>query len=168
MVKISNYNFLCFTKKNNSKLVNVIVPETIPAGQINCRNNLNQFEKMENLTKALQNASSIGIKIVAIGPEDFTKGKTKAHLILGVLWQFVRMDLMNKIAAQVDANANENDNVGPEDILMNWFNKHLQEAKSDRIVNNFASDIQVFFFFLKKKIKSKNRIVYLILHYYIN
>lgn len=44
----------------------------------------------ENHSLALKFAPS-SIKIVGLGSDDFMNGKQRAHMILGLLWQIVRV-----------------------------------------------------------------------------
>ena len=72
-----------------SKLINKSQPGTIDERTINKAKNLSLFQVHENLTLALNSASSIGCNIVNIGPEDLRLGKP--HLVLGLLWQIIRV-----------------------------------------------------------------------------
>lgn len=143
-------------------MINCVEPGTISISKINIKENLNPYEKLENLNLALSEASSIGVKVVSIGAQDFTGGNSKAHLILGVLWQLVRMDLMNQIARFSQKNnqySNDIFNITPEDILINWVNQHLEKANHPRRISNFASDIQVKYFFLCFKMLLKCELI---------
>eukprot|EP00112_Aurelia_sp_Birch-Aquarium-sp1_P018916 Seg459.12 transcript_id=Seg459.12/GoldUCD/mRNA.D3Y31 product=Plastin-3 protein_id=Seg459.12/GoldUCD/D3Y31 len=70
------------------KLVNWAAPGTIDERAIN-RSRPNVYTIHENLTLALNSASSIGCGIVNIGPEDILSGTP--HLVLGLLWQLIRV-----------------------------------------------------------------------------
>ena len=70
------------------KLVNWAAPGTIDERAIN-RTRPNVYTIHENLTLALNSASSIGCGIVNIGPEDILSGTP--HLVLGLLWQLIRV-----------------------------------------------------------------------------
>ncbi|KRZ77552.1 Plastin-2 [Trichinella papuae] len=70
------------------KLINLAVPETIDERAIN-RKNLNTYTKRENLTLAVNSARAIGCNIVNIDADDLAKGKP--HLVLGLLWQIIRI-----------------------------------------------------------------------------
>ena len=50
---------------------------------------LNTFTIHENQTLALNSASSIGCNIINIGPQDIMDAKP--HLILGLLWQVIKV-----------------------------------------------------------------------------
>ncbi len=69
-------------------MINKSQPGTIDERTIN-KSNLNVYRKSENLTLALNSAQSIGCNIVNIGAEDLLAGKP--HLVLGLLWQIIRV-----------------------------------------------------------------------------
>lgn len=48
------------------------------------------YKKLENLTLALVSSQSIGCNIVNIDAHDLAKGKP--HLVLGLLWQIIRVN----------------------------------------------------------------------------
>lgn len=74
-----------------SKMINLSVPDTVDERAINKPKSgkLSIYKIHENMTLALNSASSIGCNIVNIGAEDLEKGKP--HLVLGVLWQIIRV-----------------------------------------------------------------------------
>jgi hypothetical protein len=72
-----------------SKTINAVEPGTIPASLINKKDKLNRYEITENHVAALRYAKQIGIHIINMGPTDFMEGKV--HLVLGLLWQLVRV-----------------------------------------------------------------------------
>lgn len=71
-----------------SKLINTSIPNTVDERAIN-KGKLSIYTIHENQTLALNSASSIGCNIVNIGPEDLVEGKP--HLVLGLLWQVIRV-----------------------------------------------------------------------------
>jgi hypothetical protein len=72
-------------------MINAIMPGTIPASLIHLKQNINRYELVENHVAALKYArAALGIKVVNMGPQDFIEGKA-FHLILGLLWQLVRV-----------------------------------------------------------------------------
>jgi len=75
-----------------SKMINLSVPDTVDERAINkpqSGKSLSIYKIHENMTLALNSARSIGCNIVNIGAEDLEKGKP--HLVLGVLWQIIRV-----------------------------------------------------------------------------
>ena len=75
-------------------MINLSVPDTVDERAINKPKGgktLSIYKIHENMTLALNSASSIGCNIVNIGAEDLEKGKP--HLVLGLLWQIIRVSL---------------------------------------------------------------------------
>lgn len=81
-----------------------------------------------------------------IGAEDVISG-TAFHLVLGVLWQLVRLDLLNQLTRakhrmrNMLGEATNIDALVPEQVLILWVNYHLEQAGSARRLANFAGDI---------------------------
>lgn len=75
-----------------SKVINHSCPDTIDERAINKetnKSNLTVYKKLENLTLALVSSQAIGCNIVNIDAHDLAKGKP--HLVLGLLWQIIRV-----------------------------------------------------------------------------
>lgn len=131
-----------------SRLINVASPDTIDERVINL-NPRNPFHVTENHNLMISAAKSIGLKVINIGATDISEGRP--HLVLGLLWQMVKMALL--------AHINLHDNpflfrllqdgetlqdllkLPPEQILLRWINFHLKEAGSSRRVANFGPDL---------------------------
>jgi hypothetical protein len=74
----------------------------------------------------------------------------KEHLVLGLVWQIVRMGLMSQITLAnhpelfrlLEPGEDINDllKLPPEQILLRWFNYHLKKAGHPRRVTNFSGD----------------------------
>ena len=64
--------------------------------------NLTVYTMHENLTLALYSAQSIGCNIVNIDAHDLSKGKP--HLVLGLLWQIIRVGFFYLIAIEKSFN----------------------------------------------------------------
>ena len=77
-----------------SKMINLSVPDTVDERAINKPKSgkLSIYKIHENMTLALNSAQAIGCNIVNIGAEDLEQGKP--HLVLGVLWQIIRVSLI--------------------------------------------------------------------------
>ena len=78
-----------------SKMINLSVPDTVDERAVNKPQSgkaLNIYKIHENMTLALNSARSIGCNIVNIGAEDLEQGKP--HLVLGLLWQIIRVSLL--------------------------------------------------------------------------
>ena len=130
------------------KLINTSIPGTIDERVIN-KEKLNVYRIHENQTLALNSASAIGCNIVNIGAEDLAEGKP--HLVLGLVWQVIRIGLFAKINLQNCPNLavllEEGETIqdllalSPEELLLRWFNYHLAQAGHPRRVHNFSKDI---------------------------
>ncbi|CAG0917700.1 unnamed protein product, partial [Notodromas monacha] len=70
--------------------------------------------KHENLTLALNSAQAIGCNVINIDAHDLAKGKP--HLVLGLLWQIIRIGLFNQIT--------------------------LEHCPGNRRLNNFTNDVR--------------------------
>ena len=130
-------------------MINHSCPDTIDERAIN-KDKLTVYTKHENLTLALSSAESIGCSVINIDAHDLSKGKP--HLVLGLLWQIIRIGLFNQITIKncpeliqllrADEEQAELLKMSPEKILIRWVNHHLEKAGSTRRVNNFTSDIK--------------------------
>lgn len=128
------------------KIINFSCADTIDERAIN-KKNLTLYTKHENLTLALNSAQAIGCNIVNIDAHDLAKGKP--HLVLGLLWQIIRIGIFNQINLEhcpglvnlVGGDIDDLLKLSPESILLRWVNHHLQQAGSNRRINNFTKDI---------------------------
>ncbi|XP_069191989.1 LOW QUALITY PROTEIN: plastin-3 [Procambarus clarkii] len=88
--------------------------------------------------------------VVNIDAHDLAKGKP--HLVLGLLWQIIRIGCFNQITLEHCpglANLLEDGEkieelmkLSPEAILLRWVNHHLERAGVNRRCTNFMSDIK--------------------------
>lgn len=130
-------------------LINDSVPDTIDVRALNkpCKN---KYQETENLNLAINSAKGIGCSVINVGADDIQAGTE--HIILGILWQIIRIGLLASITL---ANHPElyrllepGEEIGdllkltPEQILLRWFNYHLKQANHPRRVNNFGGDIK--------------------------
>lgn len=132
-----------------SKIINHSCPDTIDERAVN-KKPTTVYAKVENLTLALNSARSIGCNVVNIDAHDLMKGKQ--HLVLGLLWQIIRLGLFKQITLeQCPGLANllsEGDKLedlmklSPEAILLKWVNHQLEKSGVPRRIANFTSDIK--------------------------
>lgn len=104
----------------------------------------------ENNNVVVNSAKAIGCSVVNIGSQDIMEGRE--HLILGLIWQIIKIGLQAKIDIKVhpelfrllEAGETLEDflKLPPEQILLRWFNYHLKKAGWHRKVNNFGSDVK--------------------------
>lgn len=135
------------------KLINSSAPHTIDERVLNGYTpNMVVFKKSENLTLALNSARAIGCNVVNIDGNDLLNGVERQHLVLGLIWQIIRIGLFNQINLEHCpglANLLEGDEtledlmrLSPEEILLRWVNYHLANAGVDKRIKNFSSDIK--------------------------
>lgn len=137
-----------------AKLINDSVPDTIDERVLNKAGKkikqLNAFHMTENNNIVINSAKGIGCSVVNIGSGDIIE--VREHLILGLIWQIIRRGLLGKIDIKLhpelyrlleeDETLEQFLRLPPEQILLRWFNYHLKNAKWDRRVTNFATDVK--------------------------
>jgi plastin-1 len=106
---------------------------------------------MENNNVVVNSAKAIGCSVVNIGSQDLGEGRE--HLILGLIWQIIKIGLQSNIDIKVHPELFRLLEPGetleqllklpPDQILLRWFNYHLKKAGWTRKVANFGSDIKV-------------------------
>lgn len=141
------------------KIINHSCPDTIDERAIN-KKNLTVYREYENLTLALVSSQAIGCNIVNIDALDLAKGKP--HLVLGLLWQIIRIGLFSHITLDscpglatllYDGERLEDlMKLSPEAILLRWVNHHLENAGTARRCANFQNDImdsEIYSYLLK-------------------
>jgi hypothetical protein len=131
------------------KLINDAVPETIDERAINKKAS-HPVQISENNTLMLNSARSIGCNVINIDAQDVMAGTP--HLILGLIWQIVKIGLFARInLANVPGLARllEGDEtleqlmaLPIEQILLRWVNFQLAQAGSPKRINNFGKDIK--------------------------
>ncbi|KAF1979691.1 hypothetical protein BU23DRAFT_523108 [Bimuria novae-zelandiae CBS 107.79] len=137
-----------------SKLINDSVPDTIDERVLNRPGKkiktLNAFHMTENNNIVIESAKGIGCSVVNIGSGDIIE--VREHLILGLIWQIIRRGLLGKIDIKLhpelyrlledDETLEQFLRLPPEQILLRWFNYHLKNAKWNRKVTNFSTDVK--------------------------
>ncbi|XP_036410287.1 plastin-1 [Megalops cyprinoides] len=130
------------------KMINLSQPDTIDERVINTKK-LTTFTMNENLMLALNSASAIGCTVINIDAHDLQAGKP--HLVLGLLWQIIKVGLFadieisrNEALIALLGEGEELDHLlsmSPEELLLRWVNYHLDNAGWQRIAN-FSEDIK--------------------------
>lgn len=137
-----------------AKLINDSVPDTIDERVLNRPGKkiktLNAFHMTENNNIVINSAKGIGCSVVNIGSGDIIE--VREHLILGLIWQIIRRGLLGKIDIKLhpelyrlleeDETLEQFLRLPPEQILLRWFNYHLKNAKWDKRVTNFSTDVK--------------------------
>ncbi|KAF9798278.1 hypothetical protein SFRURICE_012875 [Spodoptera frugiperda] len=136
------------------KVINHSCPDTIDERAIN-KKNLTLYTKHENLTLALVSSQAIGCNIVNIDAHDLAKGKP--HLVLGLLWQIIRIGFLitniNPNSSHFQERIEDLLALSPEAILLRWVNHQLQSAGVTRRCTNFQQDVadsEIYSYLLKQ------------------
>jgi len=132
------------------KLMNKAVPETVDERALNTGKNLNIYQMNENQNLVINAAKAIGCKVVNIHNEDLIEGKE--HLVLGLVWQIVRIQLLSQINLKehpelvrlLEEGEELSDllKLPPDQLLLRWINFHLKNAGETRRVKNFSDDLK--------------------------
>ena len=107
------------------------------------------FKVVENCNLAINAAKDVGCRVTNIGPRDIMTARP--HLVLGLLWQAIRLLLTQKISLKEhpglvallegDETLQQLLALPPERILVRWLNYHLARAGSARRVAGFGRDL---------------------------
>jgi plastin-1 len=137
-----------------AKFINLIVKDTIDERAMNkSKNNkpLLEVQKQENLNLCIKAALSIGVKVTNVGATDLMNGEKNPWIVLGILWQLVKLHLLNSINLknhpELIALLEDGETLAdllklpPEQLLLRWFNYHLKAAGHKKI-NNFGPDVR--------------------------
>ena len=138
-----------------AKFINIAVKDTIDVRALNVRKNnkdISLFQINENQTLVISSAKAIGIKVTNIGAGELVEGEKNPHLVLGLVWQLVRLHLLNNINLKnhpelvrlLDDGETLADllKLPPEQLLIRWFNYHLKNANYPKRINNFSNDVK--------------------------
>jgi plastin-1 len=139
-----------------AKFINKCVKDTIDERALNKRGKDNKdmslFKINENLNLVISSAKGIGVSTVNIGATELLNAKDFPHIILGLIWQLVKIQLLNAINLKnnpllirlLEDGEELADlmKLPPDQLLMRWMNYHLKNAGSDRRVGNWSADVK--------------------------
>lgn len=136
-----------------SKLINATVEDSpIDDAALNM-DPKTPFAAAGNHNICINGARKIGCKITNIGANDLMKCRAEhtEHLVLGILWQIIKVGLMDKLTVtkhpelirliRPGEDLSAFLNMPPEQLLMRWVNYHLEHAGSPRKISNFSEDV---------------------------
>lgn len=125
------------------------MPDTIDDRVLNLGESLNAFQMTENNNLLINSAKAIGCSVINIGSQDIIEGRE--HLILGLIWQIIKIGLLAKVDIKVNPNLYRLLESGelledflklPADkILLRWFNYHLKAANWPKRQQNYVTNI---------------------------
>jgi plastin-1 len=135
-----------------AKFINLTVRDTIDERALNKKKAKNSlFQINENLNLVISAAKSIGIITTNIGAQELLNGQQHPHLVLGLVWQLVKLQLLNQVNVKnhpelfrlLEDGEEMKDllKLPADQLLLRWFNYHLKNANSNRRVANFGSDV---------------------------
>jgi len=139
-----------------AKFINKCVADTIDERALNKRKadnkELSLFKINENLNLVISSAKSIGVQTVNLGCTELLNGKDFPHIILGLVWQLVKIQLLNSINLKSNPLLirllEEGEELAdllklpPDQLLLRWMNYHLKNAGSDKRVTNWSGDVK--------------------------
>lgn len=112
---------------------------------------LSLFKINENLNLVINSTRSLGVQVHNVGCGDINKVQNPS-LVLGLLWQMVKMHLLSDINLKAHPELirllKEGETMedflklSAEEILKRWMNYHLQEAESNKRIDNFSSHVK--------------------------
>ena len=133
------------------KLINKAQEGTIDERVINTKEKMNIFQQVENLNLAISAAKSIGLNVIGINYDSILDGKNYI-MVLGLMWQVVKLAVLCNIQLKHHPELIRLLNPGeqlsdllklsPEQLLLRWFNYHLQQAGYDKKITNFSGDVK--------------------------
>jgi plastin-1 len=138
-----------------SKFINIAIPGTIDERALNKQKGaakLSLFQVNENQNLCIEAAKSIGVITTNVGAQELTNGEKFPHLVLGMVWQLVKIQLLNSISLKshpelirlLEEGETLEDlmKLTPEQLLLRWFNYHLKRAGHPKRVKNFGPDVK--------------------------
>ncbi|EGR28526.1 hypothetical protein IMG5_173430, partial [Ichthyophthirius multifiliis] len=140
--KVGNGILLC-------KLINITQPGALDVTKINTKNP-NIFKINENLNMAISSAQKIGCVCINIHNQSIME--KSEHIILGLLWQIVKIQLLGITDVKKNPDIfklkgeNEDENtfsqLPKESLIIRWFNFHLSHVEPARKIANLEHDLQ--------------------------
>ena len=132
-----------------SKLVNLIVPDTIDQRVIAKGPDVKRAEKESNVNLTLNAAKGVGCIFDTTTDDVLCECRGN---VIDLLFQILKPILFKKVGIQecpqlfrLKGEKEEKEDLltlGPEDLLMRWFNYHLKNAKHPDAVTNWGDDVK--------------------------
>jgi len=130
------------------KLIALVDSDSVDVRAVNMTK-LSKFKIIENNNLAINAAADIGCRVTNIGANDLIEASP--HLILGLLWQIIRLLLTKKVTLKQHpelARLLEGEEalrellaLEPEKILVRWVNYHLTRAGSARRIKKLGKEL---------------------------
>ena len=131
------------------KLINKCEPDTINEDEIKKNDDMNIFDKYDNLSKAVDGAKKVGVKSLTSPDDVLDKDKQRDNDLLGDI--LARLNVPKKVIKEnpeTEKLLNEGETVDDvadlpiDDFLKRWFNLHLKKAGHPNELTNFSDDLK--------------------------
>lgn len=142
------------------------MPRTIDERSLN-KGDMIIYQQLENLELALRSAEAIGCHVINIRPQDIRDGKE--DLILGLLWQIIKIGLFSEInlahhpglvlLLKDDETKEDLLKLSQEELLVRWVNFHLARSEyPGALIKDLSRDIKdsIAYSYLLKQIAPAN------------
>ena len=132
-----------------AKLVNKCEPDTINEDEIKKNEDMNIFDKYDNLTKAIDGAKKVGVKSETNADDVLDRDVERDNDLLGDI--LARLNVPKKVIKENPESEkllNEGETVDDladlpvDDFLKRWFNNHLKNANHPDELTNFSDDVK--------------------------
>ena len=132
-----------------AKLVNKCEPDTIIEDEIKKNEDMNIFDKYDNLTKAIDGAKKVGVKSETNADDVLDRDVERDNDLLGDI--LARLNVPKKVIKENPESEkllNEGETIDEladlpvDDFLKRWFNNHLKNANHPDELTNFSDDVK--------------------------
>ena len=132
-----------------SKLVNKCEPDAINMDEIKKNEDMNVYDKYDNLNKAIEGAKKVGVPSETNADDVLDKNKERDNDLIGDILARINVP-KNVIKENKDTEklckegetVDDVANLPVDDFLKRWFNDHLKKANYPNELNNFSDDLK--------------------------
>ena len=132
-----------------AKLVNKCEPDTVNMDEIKKNDDMNVYDKYDNLNKGIEGAKKVGVASETNADDVLDKDKERDNDLLGDI--LARINVPKNVIKEnkeTEKLCNEGEtvddvaNLPVDDFLKRWFNHHLKNAEYPNEVTNFSDDLK--------------------------
>ena len=132
-----------------AKLVNKCEPDIVNMEEIKKNEDMNIYDKYDNLTKGIEGAKKVGVDSETVADDVLDKDIQRDNDLLGDILARVNVP-KNVIKEDPEAEklckegetVDDVSNLNVNDFLIRWFNSHLQNASYPNELTNFSDDLK--------------------------
>ena len=132
-----------------AKLVNKCEPDTVNMDDIKKDEDMNVYDKYDNLNKAIEGAKKVGVPSETNADDVLDKDKERDNDLLGDILARINVPKSvikeNKDTPKLCNEGETVDDVADlpvDDFLKRWFNHHLKNAQYPNELTNFSDDLK--------------------------